>query len=202
MDHKPNRATSVIIAKSRMPTGVLRSQLSSNSCTFADIIVGGRVANRHPPTAGTAGDTVMPCKYRNLRIERSSATRPFADPDDTRAHSRSRNVCTSAPVSVAAVKTSPLEHCSCKNRRAVFHPCLTEHHISEPGPENRYTQLPDGWRPGEPRWGAEHPAGEPDGGVLVSEGVDAVDEHGRGPVEPKAHGVLSGLDSLMRDPDI
>jgi len=53
-----------------------------------------------PPPATTGGTAapsrngVTPCKYRNLSTERSSATRPLADPTETRPHSRSRNALT------------------------------------------------------------------------------------------------------------
>ena len=111
-----------MIAKSRTPRDVPRSQLSSSLSTSAAVILGGRAAKRHPPTGGTAVPSrngVMPCKYRNRRIERSSATHPLADPADTRAHSRSGNVLMSAPVSRAGSKPSPEDACSCRKRPAV-----------------------------------------------------------------------------------
>ena len=44
---------------------------------------------------------------------------------------------------------------------------------------NCFAQLLDSRRRRQPGRGAEHPADEPDGGVLVCEWIDAVDEHGR-----------------------
>jgi hypothetical protein len=113
-----------MIAKLRMPTGLLRSQLSSSRWTSAAAIVGGgSVANRHPPTGGTAapsGTAMRPSTCRNLRIERSSATRPLADPAETRPHSQSKNAFTSAPDSPAGSNPSSADACSCRKRRAVF----------------------------------------------------------------------------------
>jgi hypothetical protein len=124
IERRPSRAISVMIAKLRMPTGLPRSQLSSSRWTSAAVMVGGgRVAKRHPPTGGTAvpsGSGVMPCRYKNLRIERSSATRPLADPAETRPHSRSRKALMSTPVSAAGSNTPAADACSCRKRRAVF----------------------------------------------------------------------------------
>ena len=70
---RPSRATSIMIAKSRTPTSLLRSTLSSSRWTSVDVMDrGGRAAKRQPPTGGTAVPNrsgVMPCKYRNLRTE-------------------------------------------------------------------------------------------------------------------------------------
>lgn len=66
----------------------------------------------------------------------------------------------------------------------------------------RFAQLLNGRRPGEPLRSAEHPAGEPDEGEIIGEGVDAVDEDGRGPVKSEALGFLGGLYSLTCDSDI
>ena len=82
IDRNPSRATSTMIAKFQTPRDVPRAQLSSSLTASAAVILGCRAAKRHPPTGGTAVPSrngVMSCKYRNRRIERSSATRPLAD---------------------------------------------------------------------------------------------------------------------------
>jgi hypothetical protein len=113
-----------MIAKSRTPTSPPPSVLSSKRWTsVAASAGGGKAASRQPPTGGTAVPSrsgVMPCKYRNLNTERSSATRPFADPAETRLHSRSKKVLTSAPVKADGSSTPSTTACSRRNRRAVF----------------------------------------------------------------------------------
>ena len=62
------------MAKSRIPTGLVRSQQSSSRCTSLVVIPTGTPVSCHPATGGTAvasGNGVRPEKYRNFSSDRN-----------------------------------------------------------------------------------------------------------------------------------
>ena len=83
-ERRPSRASRVRIAKLRVPSSCERSQLSSSRMTSSCEIACGMPVSRQPAADGTASASascVNPRRCRNRRSERSSATRPFAEPD-------------------------------------------------------------------------------------------------------------------------
>ena len=80
-----------------MPPTELRSHESRRRCTSLAGIPAGIPVSCQPATGGTAvanASGVKPFRYKNRSNDRSSATRPFADPTVSREHSRTKNPTT------------------------------------------------------------------------------------------------------------
>ena len=100
-----------------------RTQLAISASTSPAVITFGIVVPCQPATGGIAaasGCDVKPFTNKKRSNARNSATRPFAEPAETRPHSTTKRPVTSAAARSVMNPSPTASTRSFKNRRAVF----------------------------------------------------------------------------------